>query len=241
MNLEVLAIGAHPDDIELGCGGMLALLANAGHRVGSLHLTSGEAGTRGTPDERREEAREAAKALGVSHVEFLDFGDGALRTGKDEEDVLIAVLRRLRPEMVLGPAQRDRHPDHGRAYRLVVDACFYAGLQKRNVGQAHRPAAVFSYLQHDDARPSFIVDITETWAQKMAALDAYESQIHRPGRREQRAEPQTKISSSMFRAAVEGRARHFGQQIGVEFGEPFLSAGPLAVQDPFSLISKGLR
>ncbi len=126
--LEVLGIGAHPDDVELGCGGTLALLAGAGRRVGILHLTRGERGTRGSAAERRREAESAAAALGAVTVEFLDCGDGALRTGEAEEDALIAALRRLRPELVLGPTPHDRHPDHGRAHQLVHDGCFYAGL-----------------------------------------------------------------------------------------------------------------
>jgi len=128
--LDVLAIGAHPDDAELGCGGTLALLAQAGKRVGLLHLTAGEAGSRGTAESRRREAENAAAALGASELAFLDCGDGDLRRGTAEEDALIAELRRLRPELVLGPTPADRHPDHGRAHRLVADACFYAGLRR---------------------------------------------------------------------------------------------------------------
>jgi len=238
--LDVLAFGAHPDDVELGCGGTLASLTQSGRKVGIVHMTSGEAGTRGSAAERQAEAASAAEALGVPHLEFLDFGDGSLRTSKQEEDQLITVLRRWRPEIVLAPAPQDRHPDHGRAHSLVRDACFYSGLGKRGSGDAHRPAAMFSYLQHDIAAPTFIIDVTSSWQRKMVALDAYSSQIHQPGK-EQRDEPQTKISSAMFRAAVEGRARHFGQQIGVEFGEPFISHGPLAIADLFGLKPRGLR
>jgi bacillithiol biosynthesis deacetylase BshB1 len=240
--LDVLAIGAHPDDVELGCGATVAKLARAGRRVGLLHLTAGEAGTRGSAAERRREAEAAAAILGAASVEFLDFGDGALRTGAAEEEELIAVLRRLRPELVLGPAPADRHPDHGRAYRLVADACFYAGLARRGAsgaGERHRPAAVFSYLQHDPHPPAFIVPVDETWEAKMRALDAYESQIHRPGAAA--GGPATKVASREFRLAVEGRARHFGQLAGAEFGEPFWAPGPLAVDDPWQLRPAGLR
>ena len=117
--------------MELACGGTLAKLARAGRRVGILHLTRGEAGTRGTAEERRREAEAAAAALGAVELVFLDCGDGALRHGPAEEDALIAELRRLRPELVLGPPREDRHPDHGRAHRLVADACFYSGLARR--------------------------------------------------------------------------------------------------------------
>lgn len=243
MRFDVLAIGAHPDDVELGCGGALALLAAAGKRTGIVHLTRGEAGTRGTPEERVEEARRAASALGAATVEFLDCGDGSLRTGTGEEDALIELLRRLRPELVLGPPPRDRHPDHGRSNRLVEAAAFYAGLagrQSTGAHEPHRPAAVFHYMQHDVFQPQFIVDVTRGWEAKMAALAAYESQLHQ-GADDERDEPGTKISSPEFRAAVEGRARHFGMLIGAEFGEPFGSRGPLGVSDLWHLLPGGLR
>lgn len=234
-SIDVLAIGAHPDDVELGCGATLAVLAQQGYRTGILHLTGGERGTRGSVEERRAEAKAAAAALGAAEMRILDFGDGALRTGEAEEDALIAVLRAWRPEVVLTAPQRDRHPDHGRAHRLTVDACFYAGLARRgpNRGQdsPHRPGAVFSYLQHDLAPPSFIVDVTSGWERKMAALDAYGSQLHSPGRENGRSEAETKISSPGFRAAIEGRGHHFGMLIGADYGEPFLAEGPLAVGD----------
>jgi len=244
--VDVLAIGAHPDDVELGCGGTLAKLARAGRRVGILHLTSGEAGTRGGPEARRREAARAGEILGAATVELLALGDGALRTGPAEEDELIARLRQLRPELVLGPAPDDRHPDHGRAHRLVRDACFYAGLARRGAGRPHRPAALFAYLQHDAVfTPSFVVDVTADWGLKMAALDAYASQIApAPGAESPAAAadgPPTFVASRQFRLAVEGRARHFGQSIGVELGEPFFARTPLAIADPWQLLPTGLR
>ncbi len=237
--VDVLGVGAHPDDAELGCGGTLALLARAGRRVGLLHLTRGEAGTRGTAEQRRREAECSADALGAVAVEFLDFGDGSLRTGPEEEEALLSVLRRLRPELVFGPAPFDRHPDHGRAHRLLADACFYSGLARRGSEAPHRPGAVFSYMQHDGFEPSFVVDVTSTWEVKMAALDAYESQLHRPGRADEG--PRTKVASPEFRRAIEGRARHYGLLGGSAFGEPFLARGPLAVADPWGLRNTGLR
>ena len=240
--LDVLAIGAHPDDAELGCGATLALAAQRGRRVGLLHLTRGERGTRGSEAERRREAENAAAALGAVAVDFLDCGDGALRTGEREEDVLIAVLRERRPELVLAPAPYDRHPDHGRAHHLVHAACFYAGLRQRGSGQPHRPAAVFAYMQHDPFTPSFIVDVSESWAKKIAALAAYRTQIHQPGAADPAAAgPPTKVASPEFARAIEGRARHFGLLIGAEFGEPFWSRLPLAVADPWALLPRGQR
>jgi N-acetylglucosamine malate deacetylase 1 len=252
--LDVLAVGAHPDDVELGCGGTLAVLAAAGRRVGILHLTRGERGTRGTAAEREDEAQRAAAALGAVELAFLDCGDGALRTGEAEEDALIGVLRAFRPDLVLGPTPHDRHPDHGRAHALLEAACFYAGLANRAPGlpekaPAFRPAAVFSYMQHDPFPPSFIVDVTAGWEAKMASLAAYRSQLHQPGDEDQKdtrdgkdeGAPVTKVSTPQFRFAVEGRARHFGEMINAEFGEPFWHRIPLAVRDPFALLPGGVR
>lgn len=239
MKLDVLAIGAHPDDVELGCGGTVALLASQGRKVGILHLTRGERGTRGTPAEREAEARAAGAALGVEEVAFLDCGDGGLRRGEQEEDALIALLRHYRPELLLGPSPADRHPDHGRAHRLVADAAFYAGLRRRGTGQAHRPAAIYSYMQHDPFEPQFIVDVSATWEKKVAALAAYGSQLHQPDQK--RDEPATKVASPEFAHAVVGRAQHFGLMIGAAYGEPFWSPLPPAVHDLFALQPRGIR
>jgi N-acetylglucosamine malate deacetylase 1 len=245
--VDVLAIGPHPDDVELGCGATVACMACAGRRVGILHLTAGEAGTRGSVAGRRAEAERAAALLGAVAVEFLDCGDGALRTGLEEEESLIELLRRLRPELVLGPPPSDRHPDHGRAHRLVTDACFYAGLARRGAGEPHRPAAHFCYMLHDPFEPRFVVDVGAGWTAKLAALDAYGSQVS--GGEAARAGvepapaggPATKVASREFRLAIEGRARHYGQLINAEFGEPFWSRLPVAVADPWQLLPGGLR
>lgn len=244
MKLDVLAIGSHPDDVELGCGGTLALLARQGRKVGILHLTRGERGTRGTPELRQKEAERAAEALGAAELGFLDCGDGAFRTGEAEEDALIEVLRRRRPELVLGPTPRDRHPDHQRAHDLVAAACFYSGLSNRGPGgPPHRPAAVFSYMQHDPFDPAFIVDVSSVWDRKLESLAAYRSQLHQPGAEEEGedGQPMTKVASREFRLAVEGRARHFGLMIGAEMGEPFCSRLPLAVSDLLAVLPGGLR
>ena len=255
MKLDVLAIGSHPDDVELGCGGTLALLARQGRRVGILHLTGGERSTRGTPAERRAEAEAAAQALGAAELAFLDCGDASLRYGEAEEDALIGILRDWRPELVLGPAPRDRHPDHGRAHELVHAACFYAGLASRGRSQdadrdmkPHRPAAVFSYMQHDPFEPSFVVDVTAVWEMKLQALAAYRSQLYPRAGGEGAGEqgpvtpgPVTKVSTREFALANEGRSRHFGLLIGAEFGEPFWSRLPLAVADPMTLLPGGVR
>ncbi len=245
--LDVLAIGAHPDDVELGCGGTLAVLAQQGKKVGIVHLTRGERGTRGTPEEREQEAGRAAEALGAEVLELLDCGDGSLRTGEAEEDALIEVLRRYRPEVVLGPTPRDRHPDHGRAHQLVEAAAFYAGLRRRGDDglEPHRPAAVFSYMQHDPFDVRFVVDVTAGWQRKLRSLAAYDSQLHATafGSEDGKTtdEPMTKVATPEFALAVEGRARHFGQMIGATFGEPFTCRLPLAVSDVLTLAPGGVR
>jgi N-acetylglucosamine malate deacetylase 1 len=244
MKLDVLAIGAHPDDVELACGGTLAKLAREGRRVGILHLTRGERGTRGTPQERQTEAERAAAALGAAAMDFLDCGDGGLRTGPAEEDSLIARLREWAPDLVLAPAPHDRHPDHTRAHQLVEASCFYAGLRNRGAGTPHRPAALFAYMQHDSFEPSFIVDVTAVWELKLAALREYRSQLHQEKRdqKDSRDEaPMTKVATPEFWLAVEGRARHFGLLIGAALGEPFWSRLPLAVADPLAILPGGVR
>ncbi|HEX9668620.1 MAG TPA: bacillithiol biosynthesis deacetylase BshB1 [Thermoanaerobaculia bacterium] len=247
--VDVLAIGAHPDDVELGCGGTLALLARQGRRVGIVHLTRGEAGSRGTEGARRQEAEAAAATLGAAELAFLDCGDGAFRAGPAEEEALIAVVRRLRPEIVLGPTPVDRHPDHPRAHALVAAACFYAGLAARapRDGKPHRPAAVYSFMQHDDFPLSFVVDVTATWETKLAALRAYRTQLYQEAEKEEEEDesgagaPITKVSTRAFWQMIEGRARHFGGLIGAELGEPFGARYPLAVSDLFAVLPGGVR
>jgi len=254
--LDALAVGPHPDDVELACGGTVAKLTGAGRRVGIVHLTRGEAGTRGTVAERRAEAEAAAEVLGAATLDLLDCGDGSLRTGRAEEDALIAVLRRYRPEVVLGPPPVDRHPDHGRGHALTYAACFYAGLAGRRLDPAvhgadaelppHRPAAFFHYMQHDSFEPAFVVDVSDVWETKTRALACYGSQLQVPAEwseGEARADdgPVTKVATREFSLAMEGRSRHYGLLVGAALGEPFGSRLPLAVQDPFDVLPGGVR
>lgn len=242
MKLDLLAIGAHPDDVEMSAGGTLALAAQGGRKVGLLHLTRGEMGTRGTAEERRREAQEAAEILGAAAIEILDCGDGFLRGGTAEEDQVIELVRRYRPDVVLIPPPRDRHPDHGRAHRLAWEACFYAGMVKRSrhLGPPHRPGAVFHYMQHDNFAPDFVVDVTAVWELRQRALAAYRSQVF-AGAPGASTAPPTKIASEEFWHALEGRARHYGAQVGATFGEPFGSHLPLVVRDVLDLLPGGIR
>jgi bacillithiol biosynthesis deacetylase BshB1 len=248
MTVDILAIGAHPDDVEIGCGGTLALCCDQGKRIGILCLTRGERGTRGDAETRVKEASAAARVLGAE-VCFLDCGDGGLRAGSAEEDALIAHLRRFRPEVVLAPPPSDRHPDHARAHVLVRDACYYAGLARRGEGSPHRPGLVLSYQLHDPIEPTLIVDVTASWPRKLAALAEHRSQFavaadaatSKTSASSGTPDASTKVSSPEFWLAIEGRARHYGMMIGSAFGEPFLASGPLPVSDLFTLTQQRLR
>jgi bacillithiol biosynthesis deacetylase BshB1 len=229
--VDVLALGAHPDDVEIAAGGTLARCVDAGLRVAVAHLTFGEAGSRGSAELRRREAAAAAAALGVEGPYFASLGDGGLRTDRAAEDRVIELVRRLRPRLCLIPPSRDRHPDHERAHRLVRDALFYAGLARRGAGPPHRPEATWEVTLHESFEaPDVVVDVTATWARKEAALDAYGSQLA-PRGGGPAASDDTVVSRPSFRAAIEARARVLGQVAGVELAEGFRSAGPLRL-DP---------
>ena len=245
MSVDVLAIGAHPDDVELGCAGTLAALRGQGHSFAIAHLTRGERASRGTARVRREEALEAGRVLGADEVVFLDLGDGGLRVDQDAEDQVIQIIRRFEPELLLGPPAADRHPDHERAHRLVRDAFYYSGLVKRGKGEAHRAATFLSYMLNDFFAPTVVVDVSATWQTKERALLAHKSQLHGPTAgvegRAPSPGPETRVSSALFWQAIEGRARHFGALIGCAFGEAFWSPTPLAVRDLLSVCGAGLR
>ena len=228
MPVDVLAISAHADDVELTCGGTLVVLKNRGYRFGIVDLTRGEMGTRGSAEIRSSEARRAAEILGADFRETLDFGDGALRRGRDEELALIDVIRRHRPRLILTPYPEDRHPDHARAGRLVTDAAFYAGLRKLETGNpAHRPQQTVYFSTFDTRRPDFVVDVTPVIETRRAAMRAFESQFHNP----ESKEPTTVLSQRGFLEAVEARAREYGIMIGVEFAEGFHARVPPRIDD----------
>jgi N-acetylglucosamine malate deacetylase 1 len=215
-------------------GGTLAAQARRGRRIALLDLTRGESGSRGDPATREREARAAAEILGVTHRESLGLPDARLMAGGDERDLLITALRRLRPRIVVTQYWEQRHPDHSAAGRLVYDACFVAGLRnyRPDLGAAWRPLKVVYALSMTEAAetaPSFVVDITATWATKLRAIQAFESQF--------KAGPGESVSLPFdrFQHAVELTARRHGQRIGVEFGEGFLTREPLRVDDLLSL------
>ncbi|HET7453475.1 MAG TPA: bacillithiol biosynthesis deacetylase BshB1 [Thermoanaerobaculia bacterium] len=226
--VDVLAVSAHPDDVEMSCGGTLARVRASGRTFGILDLTGGEMGTRGTPRTRAEEAQRAAEILGASFRRSLDLGDGGLRTGRPEELLVIDEIRRARPRIVVAPFPEDRHPDHARAGALVRDAAFYAGLRKIETAHpAHRPQQVLFFSTLYEHRPDFVVDVSATHEIKMRAIRAFASQFHDPASKE----PATMLSSESFLGFLEGRARNAGASIGVAFGEAFRSMRPPRIDD----------
>lgn len=212
--LDLLALGAHPDDVEVHVGGILALAADRGLKAGILDLTAGDLGTRGTPETRREEATEAARILGVSRT-VLAFPDGRFTEAEAYRTALIAELRRLRPRVVILPPEVDRHPDHSRAHRLGREAAFYAGLRAYPCpGEPFRPAALAWVGGENPGAPDLVVDVSAVWARRMAAFDAFGSQF-----RPDPDQPATRISSPAFRRGIEGRAMHWGSLLGVDHAE----------------------
>jgi bacillithiol biosynthesis deacetylase BshB1 len=228
MSVDVLAISAHPDDVEMTCGGTLMLLKARGKRFGIVDLTQGEMGTRGTRETRRREAERAAEILGADFRETLDFGDGGLAQTRENELLLIDVIRREKPRIVLTPYPEDRHPDHARAGRLVTDAGFYAGLRKiETTHPAHRPQQTIYFPTGHSHEPDFVVDITPVIETRRAAILAFASQFHSEGS----SEPETMLSQKIFLDVIEARARHFGFLVGAEFGEGFLAQRPPRIDD----------
>lgn len=227
--VDILAVGAHPDDVELGCGGTLVALAARGRSFGILDLTRGESGTRGTPEIRAAEAAAAAKTLGARFRRGLDLGDGGLRTDRNAELQVIEEIRRARPKLVITPFPADRHPDHVRTSRLVTEASFYAGLRSlRRGAEAHRPQAVVYYASSYTQQPSFFVDVTDAFPTKMKAIRCFASQFYDPAS----TEPETVLSHRNFLDAIEARARAYGRLINVTYAEAFSSPRPPTLADP---------
>ncbi len=226
---DVLAVGAHPDDVELGCGATVARLARAGRRVGILDLTAGEMGTRGDAEARATEARAAAAALGVAWRHCLSLPDGGLNGGDDGQlAAVVGALRAAVPRVVLVPDDRDPHPDHAAAAALLRRGAFLAGVGKYRPerGSAWRPGLLLAYPgPRQLLAPALVVDVTAAYAAKRAALAAHASQFD-PG-----AGTATHLASGHFPAAIEGRDRACGNLIGAEFGEGFAALGPLAADE----------
>ena len=241
MKLDILAIGVHPDDVELGCSGTILNEIQKGKKVGILDLTQWELGTRGTIETRYAEAAESAKILGVEMRENLKMRDGFFKNDEEHQLKLITAIRTYQPEIVLGNALHDRHPDHGRAGQLIEISCFLSGLMKIETAGADgkrqdkwRPKYVLHYLQDWYHDPQIIMDISDVFDQRMKAIEAYSTQFYNAdtsGDGEQ-----TYISSPDFLESVIARARMLGKKIGVKFGEGFTSEKQIGLKNLDALI-----
>jgi N-acetylglucosamine malate deacetylase 1 len=231
MKLDILAFGAHPDDVELGCSGTIAKEVSLGKKVGIIDLTRGELGTRGTAEIRDLEAKDAAKVLGVSVRENLNFRDGFFVNDEAHQMEIIQVLRKYQPDIVLCNAEKDRHIDHGKGASLVSDACFLSGLRRiqttmnGNQQEAWRPKHVFHYIQWQPLIPDFYVDITGFMDEKVNSIYAYKSQFYDPNSKE----PETPISSKNFIDSVIYRSKDYGRVAGVEYAEGFTTNQALVI------------
>ena len=239
MQLDSVAFGAHPDDIELFCGGTLIKLSSQGRKIGVISLTQGELGTRGSPEIRSQEFQEAATLLKVSTHKMLDIPDGDVAVNWENKLKIIREIRTYQPAVVFAPYWKDRHPDHENTSNLVREAAFLSGLKKIETDQqAHRPYKVIYYPCWFDFKPSFVVNITECHDQKIKAIQAYRSQFDHPDKSEF-GDDETLISRPEFLEKITTRDRYHGSSIGTTFGEPFLVREPLRLDDPIGLLLKG--
>ncbi len=232
MGVDILAIGAHPDDVDMIAGGTLAKLADRGREIVIADLTRGETATRGTAERRSREAAAAANVLGAAHRENLDLGDGVLENNMASRRKIIELVRTYRPVLLLTHHERDLHPDHAAAGRMVRDAFYPGGFSNFPAdGSSWRPNELLFFMAHTPFEPGFVVDISNYHDRKMNAVKCFVSQLHKP----RSNEPATGISKPGFLPALEGRARYFGSLIGVEYGEPFLPLRTVPVDDPVDL------
>ena len=241
MKLDILAIGVHPDDVELGCAGTLINEIKSGKNAGILDLTQGELGTRGTIETRYEEAAQAAIIIGAKSRENLKMRDGFFRNDEEHQLQLIQAIRKYQPEIIIGNILNDRHPDHGRAGHLISDACFLSGLAKietkdeqGNAQQKWRPKYFLQYMQDWYHEPDILIDITDAFDQKMKSIEAYTTQFHTASSATDG--PQTYISSPDFLESVVARARMLGKRIGVKYAEGFISEKKVGLRSLDALI-----
>ena len=238
MKLDILAFGAHPDDVELGCAATIAKEISLGKKVGIVDLTRGELGTRGSAEIRDEEAAKAAEVLGVSVRENLGFADGFFVNDKKHQIEIIKMIRKYQPEIVLCNAINDRHIDHPKGSNLVSDACFLSGLLKIETKvegkqqEKWRPKQVYHYIQWKNIEPDFVVDVSGFIDKKIASVMAYSSQFYDPNSKE----PQTPITSKNFTDSIEYRARDLGRLINVDFAEGYTTERYVAVESLDKLI-----
>lgn len=238
IKLDILAFGAHPDDVEISCSGTIAKEISLGKTVGIIDLTRGELGTRGSKEIRDEESKKAAQILGVNIRENLNFRDGFFVNDEKHQLEIIKKIRKYRPEIVLCNAIDDRHIDHGKGSKLVSDACFLSGLAKietevNNKKQEFwRPKFVYHYIQWKNIEPDFVVDITGFLDKKIESILAYSSQFYNPNSEE----PETPIATKNFLESIHYRSKDFGRIVGTDCAEGFTVERYLAVKSLFDLI-----
>jgi bacillithiol biosynthesis deacetylase BshB1 len=239
MKLDILVFASHPDDAELSCSGTIALHVNKGRKVGVIDLTQGELGTRGTTEIRKEEAARSSEILGLTIRENLMMPDGFFDLSRDNILLIAATVREFQPGIVLANAIHDRHPDHGRAAKLVEEGCFYSGLRKIKITgpdkkplEAWRPMAVYHYIQSEYIDPDLIVDISGYWDTKIRSIKAFKTQFFNPGSEE----PETFISKPGFLEFIESRCKMWGHMIGTSHGEGFTVNRKIGVRNLFDLI-----
>lgn len=238
MKLDILAFGAHPDDVELGCGATIAKEISLGKKIGIVDLTRGELGTRGTAEIRDKEAAAAAKILGISVRENLNFRDGFFVNDEKHQLEIIKMIRKYRPEIVLCNAIDDRHIDHGKGSKLVSDACFLSGLRRIEtlldgaLQESWRPKVVYHYIQWKNIEPDFVVDVTGFVDKKVEAIMAYSSQFYEANSNE----PITPIATKNFLDSLHYRSQDLGRLIGTDFGEGFTVERYVAVNSLANLM-----
>lgn len=233
MKVDILAIGAHPDDVELGCGGTIAKMISEGKTVAIIDLTKGELGTRGTDETRKEEAADAAKILGISARENLEMKDGFLQNSEEYQMRIVKMIRKYRPEIVLANATDDRHPDHAKAAKLVSDACFLSGLKKIETAldgknqEFWRPKHIFHFIQWKEIEPDFVIDISDFMEKKIEACMAYKTQFYNP----ESKEPVTPIATKDFLESLTYRAQNLGRLSGCTYAEGFTAEKMIALKN----------
>ncbi len=235
--IDVLAIGAHPDDVELSASGTLLKHRAMGYTTGVIDLTQGELGSRGTKETRKEEADAAAKILGLTERVNLKMPDGFFEHSEENLRLIIEQIRRFKPEIVLMNAVSDRHPDHGKGSKLASEACFLAGLRRIETTwngepqEVHRPKFVYHYIQDRYLKPDFVIDVTDFVEQKFDSIKAYKTQFWDPNS----SEPKTPISGEEFFEFLRGRMAEFGRSIGVRYAEGYTVERVIGVDSLFQL------
>ena len=237
MKLDILAFGAHPDDVEISCGATLLKYSKEGKSIGIIDLTKGELGTRGSTEKRYEEANKAAVFLGLKFRENLNMGDGFIAHSKENKLKIIECIRKYQPELILANSVHDRHPDHAKGANLVAEARFLSGLRKIETEsdglpqEAYRPKMLLHYVQDYYLTPDVILDVSETGKEKIELIKCYGSQFYNPSSKE----PKTPISGEEFFDYLEGRMLSLGRELGVKYGEAYTIDRTLGVKDLFFL------